>query len=165
MKYGHADFLESLGTENVNMYFLRMRFPLQLSSKIKSNHNKSLMQNLSLRLTHKSVWRLHCSICVLHIWSDQILESFPKWHCVRWTKFVLHIYFYILKSLLRKNCRDTTVILLCNASWAEVGERSDWSIFRYRFDLPIVSDHTIGWCQVPIFVSADCVGSFWVPIL
>ncbi len=42
----------------------------------------------------------------------------------------------------------------------EVGERSDWSIFRYRFDLPILSDDTIGWCQVPIFVSADCVGSF-----
>ncbi len=49
--------------------------------------------------------------------------------------------------------------------WTEVGERSDWSIFRYRFDLPILSDNTIGWCLVPIFVSADCVGSFWVPIL
>ena len=36
-----------------------------------------------------------------------------------------------------------------------MGERSEWSIFRYRFDLLIVSDDTIGWCQVP---SSD----FWI---
>ncbi len=32
-----------------------------------------------------------------------------------------------------------------------VGERSDWSIFLYQFDLPIVFNNTIGWFQVPIF--------------
>ncbi len=38
------------------------------------------------------------------------------------------------------------------------------SIFRYQFDLPIVSVDTIGLCQVPIFVSGDCVGPFLVLI-
>ncbi len=40
-----------------------------------------------------------------------------------------------------------------NCGGPEVGERFDWSIFWYRFDLLIVSVNTIGQCKVLIFVS------------
>ncbi len=84
MKYGYADFLESLETENVPMYFLQMWFPFQLSffiymmngrSKIKSNYNKSLMQNLPLRLSLKFYFPMKTNhlkttlfhMCVAHL--------------------------------------------------------------------------------------------------
>jgi hypothetical protein len=38
------------------------------------------------------------------------------------------------------------------------GRKVDFSVFRYRFNLPVVSADTIGRFQAPVFVSGDCIG-------
>ncbi len=118
----------------------------------KLSHTFGLVPSSLVTFSVDQIWKGTVPIYLLHLFSFTLFKT-PKGR-----------FFYVLYSSL---FHLPPISIHCVGASAdagiepEVGERSDWSIFRYRFDLPIVSADKIGWCQGADFIASSMQENFF----